>query len=98
MLAFGRALMAGPKCVLMDEPSMGLAPAVTQTVLGKAREIADSGIGVLMVEQNVEAGLSIADEVVVMTRGEIVFTGPASEAQANENLILAFLGEAAIAQ
>lgn len=98
MLAFGRALMAGPTCILMDEPSMGLSPSLTRQVLATARQIADRGIAVLMVEQNVDVGLSIADDVVVMTRGTIAFTGPAVDARANENLILAFLGEAAIAR
>jgi branched-chain amino acid transport system ATP-binding protein len=98
MLAFGRALMASPSFIMMDEPSMGLAPAITNQIMSVARTIADTGIGVLMVEQNVEAGLSVADEVVVMTRGEIVFSGVAADAKANESVILAFLGESAISR
>jgi branched-chain amino acid transport system ATP-binding protein len=96
MLAFGRALMSSPKYILMDEPSMGLAPTIIERVIATARDIADSGIGVLMVEQNVEAAIGISDDVAVMNRGEIVFTGAAADARANESLILAFLGESAV--
>jgi branched-chain amino acid transport system ATP-binding protein len=60
MLAFGRALMSSPKYILMDEPSMGLAPAIIEQVIATARDIADSGIGVLMVEQNVEAAIGVS--------------------------------------
>ena len=72
MLAFARALMSQPKVILMDEPSMGLAPVVVDSILVKVRELADSGIGVLMVEQNAEAGLDVADHVVAVARGEVV--------------------------
>jgi branched-chain amino acid transport system ATP-binding protein len=97
MLAFGRALMSQPKVVLMDEPSMGLAPAMIDTVFGSARDIAESGIGVLMVEQNAVAGMSIADTVCTMSRGELAFTGTVEEANANTAVLQAFLGEAALA-
>ena len=74
MLAFGRALMSQPTVMLLDEPSMGLAPAVVDSILAKVRQMADSGIGILMVEQNAEAGLDVADDVVAVARGEVVFT------------------------
>ncbi len=96
MLAFARGLMSQPRVMLMDEPSMGLAPTVTDVVLNSVRTIADSGIGVLMVEQNAEAGLEVADEVVVVARGEVVFTGPAAVARSHASVVLAFLGEAAL--
>lgn len=96
MLAFGRALMSDPKVMLMDEPSMGLAPTVTEVILTKVREMADSGLAVLMVEQNAEAGLDVADQVVAVARGEVVFSGAADEAQDNVSLLRAFLGEAAL--
>jgi branched-chain amino acid transport system ATP-binding protein len=96
MLAFGRALMSGPKVMLVDEPSMGLAPAVVETVLTRVREIADSGVGVVMVEQNAEISLEIADDAVVMARGEAVFSGTAQAARTNSSVVRAFLGEEAL--
>jgi branched-chain amino acid transport system ATP-binding protein len=97
MLAFGRALMSSPKVMMLDEPSMGLAPTMVDSVLGAVRDIADSGIAVLLVEQNAEVGLEVADEVVAMARGEVVFSGPAAQARSNSSVLLAFLGEAALA-
>ena len=96
MLAFGRAMMSEPELILMDEPSMGLAPAMVEAVLGQARRIADSGVGILLVEQNAELGLEIADEVVLMAVGEVRFSGPASRARADTELLAAFLGESAL--
>jgi branched-chain amino acid transport system ATP-binding protein len=98
MLAFGRALMSQPKVMLLDEPSMGLAPAVVDSILAKVREMADSGIGILMVEQNAEAGLDVADDVVAVARGEVVYSGKASEARNHASVLRAFLGEAALAE
>ncbi|GGO79992.1 ABC transporter ATP-binding protein [Nonomuraea cavernae] len=96
MLAFGRALMAQPKIMMLDEPSMGLAPTMVETVLGSIRAMADSGIGVLMVEQNAEAGLEVADDVAVVSRGEVVFSGTAKEAASHSLVLRAFLGDAAL--
>jgi len=97
MLAFGRALMSQAGTILMDEPSMGLAPSIVDSVLESARGIADSGKAVLMVEQNAEAGLEIADDVVVVSRGEVVYQGSADGARENPELVRAFLGDAALA-
>jgi len=97
MLAFGRALMSQPNFMLLDEPSMGLAPAIVDSILAKVRTMADSGIGILMVEQNAEAGLDVADDVVAVARGEVVWSGPAAEAKNNASVLRAFLGEAALA-
>ena len=97
MLAFGRALMAQPRVMLLDEPSMGLAPTIVDSILTKVREMADSGIGILMVEQNAEAGLDVADQVVAVARGEVVYEGPATDAQNHAAVLRAFLGEAALA-
>lgn len=98
MLAFGRALMSQPKIMLMDEPSMGLAPVVVDSIMLKVKQMVESGIGILMVEQNAEAGMDVADEVVAIARGEVVYSGPASEARDNASVLRAFLGEAALAQ
>ncbi|MET7992174.1 ABC transporter ATP-binding protein [Amycolatopsis sp. NPDC005232] len=98
MLAFGRALMARPKVLLIDEPSLGLAPAIVNTVLTRVREVADSGIGVLMVEQNAKVALEIADDAVVVARGEVVFSGSAQETRSHSSVVRAFLGETALRQ
>ena len=97
MLAFGRALMSQPKVMLLDEPSMGLAPVVVDAILEKVRAMADAGIGILMVEQNAEAGLDVADEVVAIARGEVVYSGVAGDARSHASVLRAFLGEAALA-
>jgi branched-chain amino acid transport system ATP-binding protein len=98
MLAFGRALMSEPKIVLLDEPSMGLAPTVVDTIIEKIVLMAESGIGILMVEQNTEAGLDIASEVRVMNRGQVVFAGPAEQVRTDASVLHAFLGDAALAE
>ncbi|MGY1712116.1 ABC transporter ATP-binding protein [Geodermatophilus sp. SYSU D00758] len=96
MLAFGRALMSSPRVILLDEPSMGLAPTMVESVLGAVRDMADSGIAVLLVEQNADMGMEVADSVVAMARGEVVFAGAAAEARSNASVLRAFLGEAAL--
>lgn len=96
MLAFGRAMMAQPDVMLLDEPSMGLAPGMVDRVMAQVRRIADFGIAVLMVEQNAEAAMSVSDDVYLMQRGEIMWTGTADEAKADPAVIKAFLGDAAV--
>ena len=96
MLAFGRALMSSPRVIMLDEPSMGLAPTMVESVLEAVRAMADEGLSVLLVEQNAEMGLEVADDVVAMARGEVVFTGPAAQARSNASVLRAFLGEAAL--
>jgi branched-chain amino acid transport system ATP-binding protein len=97
MLAFGRALMSSPRVMLLDEPSMGLAPALVETVLSAVRDIADSGIALLVVEQNADLGLEIADDVVIVARGEVMFEGSAAKARSDTAVVRAFLGDAALA-
>jgi branched-chain amino acid transport system ATP-binding protein len=97
MLVFGRALMSQPKVMLLDEPSMGLAPAGVDTILAKVAEMAEAGIGILMVEQNAQAGLDVADHVVALARGEVVYSGAAGDARSHASVLRAFLGEAALA-
>jgi branched-chain amino acid transport system ATP-binding protein len=91
MLAFGRALMADPRVVLLDEPSMGLAPIMVDKVMDAVRRIADRGIAVAMVEQNATA-LDIADEASVLERGRVVLSGAADELAGDPRLEQAFLG------
>jgi branched-chain amino acid transport system ATP-binding protein len=98
MLAFARALMSDPSVVLLDEPSMGLAPAVLDVILASVRSMADAGLAVVMVEQNAQAGMEVADELVAVARGEVVFTGQANDAAAKSSVIQAFLGDAALVE
>ena len=95
MLAFGRAMMAEPKVILADEPSMGLSPAMVDVVMGSIAQIAETGIGVLMVEQNANAALEVADSAVVIERGQIVLRGSAAEVRSHPDVVRAFLGESA---
>ena len=92
MLAMGRALMARPRILLMDEPSMGLAPIVVQEIFGIIREINESGTTVLLVEQNANMALSIADRAYVIETGSIVLQGDAKEMTHNEQVRKAYLG------
>jgi branched-chain amino acid transport system ATP-binding protein len=96
MLAFGRALMSQPRLMLMDEPSMGLAPTMIETVMKSVKAMVDKGIGILMVEQNADVALELADTVAVVTRGETVWTGTAAEASRDKKIVHAMLGEAAL--
>ena len=92
MVAMGRALMSRPRLLLMDEPSMGLSPALVQQNFQIIKEIHASGVAVLMVEQNAAMALSIADRGYVLSTGEIVLEGPAAELLASEDLKRAYLG------
>jgi branched-chain amino acid transport system ATP-binding protein len=92
MVAMGRALMSRPRLLLMDEPSMGLSPALVQQNFRIIKEVHDSGVAVLMVEQNANMALSIADRGYVLSTGEIVLSGPAAELLQSEDLKRAYLG------
>ena len=92
MVAMGRALMSRPRLLLMDEPSMGLSPALVQQNFRIIKEVHESGVAVLMVEQNATMALSIADRGYVLSTGEIVLAGPASELLQSEDLKRAYLG------
>jgi branched-chain amino acid transport system ATP-binding protein len=92
MLAFGRALMADPKLLLLDEPSMGLAPVMVDVVTEAIGKIAARGLSILMVEQNAGAAFSVASRAYVLEQGKVVLEGP-TEKIANDPLVLkAFLG------
>jgi branched-chain amino acid transport system ATP-binding protein len=92
MVAMGRALMSRPRLLLMDEPSMGLSPALVQQNFQIISEIHASGVAVLVVEQNATMALSIADRGYVLSTGEIVLEGPAAELLRSEDLKRAYLG------
>ena len=92
MVAMGRALMSRPRLLLMDEPSMGLSPALVQQNFRIIKEVHDSGVAILMVEQNATMALSIADRGYVLSTGEIVLRGQASELLGHEDLKRAYLG------
>jgi branched-chain amino acid transport system ATP-binding protein len=92
MVAMGRALMSRPRLLLMDEPSMGLSPALVLQNFQIIKTIHSAGVSVLMVEQNATMALSIADRGYVLSTGEIVLQGPAAELLHNEELKRAYLG------
>ncbi|MBV9007521.1 MAG: ABC transporter ATP-binding protein, partial [Solirubrobacterales bacterium] len=92
MVAMGRALMSRPRLLLMDEPSMGLSPALVQQNFRIIKEVHESGVAVLMVEQNATMALSIADRGYVLSTGEIVLSGSAAELLRSEDLKRAYLG------
>jgi len=95
MLALGRAMMSAPRVILMDEPSMGLAPVVVDAVMDAIADISSTGIGVLMVEQNAMAALRVARSAVVMERGHLTLTGSATEMRRHPDVVKAFLGDRA---
>jgi branched-chain amino acid transport system ATP-binding protein len=93
MLAIARALLARPRVLLLDEPSMGLAPQIVDQVFDVIDAIRHEGTTVLLVEQNAHRALSAADTAYVMETGEIVMEGPAGELLANPKVVEAYLGE-----
>ena len=93
MLAMGRALMSRPKLILMDEPSMGLAPLFVARIFEIIKQVNERGISVFVVEQNANVALSIADRGYVLQTGEVVLSGPAKELLTNEAMKRAYLGE-----
>lgn len=92
MLATGRAMMANPKLLLMDEPSMGLAPVLVETVFDTIEQINKEGTTILLVEQNATMALQIADRGYVLQTGEIVLSDTAENLQKNEMVQKAYLG------
>jgi len=92
MLAIGRALMSRPKLLLLDEPSMGLAPIVVQRILEVIREVNGRGVTCLLVEQNARAALSLARRAYVMESGSITLSGSATELLHDPKVVEAYLG------
>jgi branched-chain amino acid transport system ATP-binding protein len=92
MLAIGRALMSRPKLLLMDEPSMGLAPVIVEEIAQIVEEINEQGLSVVLVEQNAELALELADYAYVLETGNAALEGPANELHDNEHVRAAYLG------
>jgi branched-chain amino acid transport system ATP-binding protein len=93
MLAFGRALMARPKLMLLDEPSMGLAPTIVDSVFDAIRIMNRSGVGILIVEQNARRALQIASYGYVLERGETALEGPAKSLASDSRVVESYLGK-----
>ena len=93
MLAMGRALMSRPKLILMDEPSMGLAPLFVERIFEIIKQVNERGISVFVVEQNANVALGIADRGYVLQTGEVVLSGPAGDLLNNEAMKRAYLGD-----
>ena len=92
MLAMGRALLARPKLLLLDEPSMGLSPIMVDTIFEVVRDVSQQGVTVLLVEQNAHRALELADRAYVLDSGECVLSGPARELLGNPQVQAAYLG------
>jgi branched-chain amino acid transport system ATP-binding protein len=92
MLAMGRALMGAPKLLMLDEPSLGLAPIIVADIFRTVGELRSAGVSVLLVEQNAQAALKIADRAYVMELGEFVLQGSASDIERHEGVAASYLG------
>ena len=92
MLAVGRAMMAKPKLMMMDEPSLGLAPLVVKDIFSIIRDLKSEGITILLIEQNANAALRCADFGFVMETGRITLTGSGHDLLVNEDVKAAYLG------
>ena len=92
MLALGRALAAEPKLLMLDEPSLGLAPKIVEEIFQKLADLRGAEIGILLVEQNARKALALADRAYVLENGVVVLEGPARELSRNETVINAYLG------
>jgi len=92
MLAIGRALMGNPRVLLMDEPSEGLAPQIVHEVGRTIAQLKAEGLSIVLVEQNIKLTLDLADEVVIVNTGAVVFSGTAAETRTNDKVIAQHLG------
>ena len=93
MLAVARALMSRPKLLLLDEPSLGLAPQVVERIFQVLREVSQAGVSLLLVEQNAHKALRLADRAYVLETGEVVMQGTGKELLASPEVRKAYLGE-----
>jgi branched-chain amino acid transport system ATP-binding protein len=92
MLAIARGLMTGPRLLLLDEPSMGLSPLLVEQIFSIIRDINNQGVSILLVEQNAQMALSIADRGYVLETGKVVLEGPGQELLHNQMVVDAYLG------
>ena len=92
MLGIARALRLAPRVLLLDEPSIGLAPKLVSTVLKTIRQLADNGLTVLLIEQNVKAAIEVVDKVALIERGRILAEGTATEMRDDPRIAEAYLG------
>jgi branched-chain amino acid transport system ATP-binding protein len=95
MLALGRALMGRPKLLMLDEPSLGLAPLVVREIFSIVVALREAGVSILLVEQNARAALQVSDEGYVLETGEVVLSGPSAELAANPKVAATYLGQGA---
>jgi len=93
MVAIGRAMMSRPKILLLDEPSMGLAPMLVEQIVATIQTIAKNGVAILLVEQNAHLALQISQRAYVMESGQITLTGDSKSLQQDERVRKAYLGE-----
>jgi branched-chain amino acid transport system ATP-binding protein len=92
MVAIGRALMTNPRLLILDEPSLGIAPRLVRAILAALAEINQAGVTVLLVEQNVQAALALAHRAYVLESGRIILEGPSADLLSNEQVRRAYLG------
>ncbi len=92
MVAIGRGLMAGPEMLMLDEPSMGLSPVLREETFRVVKKIAETGVTIMLIEQDVKHSLSISDRAYVMERGEVVMEGTGAELLVNPHIRKAYLG------
>jgi branched-chain amino acid transport system ATP-binding protein len=92
MLAVGRALMAKPQLLMLDEPSLGLAPRITREIFHIIARLRQTGVSILLVEQNARAALQVADYGYVLETGAVVLEGPAKDLAGNPRVIESYLG------
>jgi branched-chain amino acid transport system ATP-binding protein len=95
MLALGRSLMARPKLLMLDEPSLGLAPLIVREIFSIIVALRQSGVSILLVEQNARAALQVSDDGYVLETGELVLSGPSAELAGNPRVAATYLGQGA---
>jgi ABC-type branched-subunit amino acid transport system ATPase component len=94
MLAIGRALMAAPRLVIFDEISLGLAPIMVDRLYAALADINSRGVAMIVIEQNVERGLALADRVAVLEKGRVALAGTPADIRRDEHLVSLYVGEA----